>query len=376
MNYDLARLGAQFEILGDFISAERHGSGHINDTFAATYESDGRPVRYVHQRINHEVFKDPPALMDNVARVTAHIRDKLRAAGADQIERRVLTLVPARRSARCGDPTYHRDADGNYWRTYLFVENATTYDVVPSVDHAFEAARAIGNFQRQLADLPGPRLAETIPDFRNTPKRFAALQLAIARDVCNRAASCATEIALVERNETMLATLLDLQAKGEIPERVTHNDTKLNNVMFDDETSEGICVVDLDTVMPGLAPWDFGDMVRTGTAAAKEDEQDLSKVILQMPMFEALARGYLESAGAFLNRREQEHLVFAGGLMTLEIAMRFLTDYLSGDTYFRIHREDHNLDRCRRQLKMFEEIQAHADEMNMIVERTAESVSD
>ncbi len=207
-----------------------------------------------------------------------------------------------------------------------------------------------------LVDLPGPRLAETIPNFHNTPLRFGALGSAIKADVCNRCTLAKKEIDFIDKQAPMLNMFLKLQTQGELPERVIHNDTKVNNVLIDMETSEAICVIDLDTVMSGLVPYDFGDMVRTATSSAREDERELSKVILQVPMFEALVRGYLASAGEFLNQTEKDCLVFSGRLITLEMAIRFLTDYFAGDSYFKVQREGHNLDRCRTQLKLFEEL--------------------
>jgi aminoglycoside phosphotransferase (APT) family kinase protein len=269
-----------------------------------------------------------------------------------------LTLVPARDGL-----VYHLDQDGNYWRAYLFIERALTYDAVESPGQAFEAAKAYGRFQKLLADLPGPRLHDTIPDFHNTAKRFAALETAVARDVANRAKFAQREIDFARAREP-IATLL---SGANLPERVTHNDTKFNNVMLDVATGEGVCVIDLDTVMTGLVPYDFGDMVRTTTSPAKEDERDLSRVKMQFPMFEALARGYLTTAD-FLTKAEKQHLAVAGKLITFEIGLRFLTDYLAGDNYFKIHREGHNLDRCRTQFKLVESIEEQEETMNELIE--------
>jgi len=235
---------------------------------------------------------------------------------------------------------------------------------VESAGQAFQAARAFGQFQKWLADLPAPRLHDTIPDFHHTPKRFAALEKAIAADAANRAKLAQPEIEFALRHREMCGVLL---AAG-LPERVTHNDTKFNNVMLDDATGQGICVIDLDTVMPGLALYDFGDMVRTTTSPAKEDERDLSKVTMQFPMFEALARGYLSTAADCLTSAEKKFLPFSGKLITFEIGIRFLTDFLAGDVYFKVHREGHNLDRCRTQFKLVESIEQQEPEMNRLVE--------
>jgi len=354
MKHNLDAIVRNFQILGEFKEAGPYGSGHINDTYCVVFSQGGAAVRYIFQRINHLIFKNPVALMDNIWRVTGHLQCKLER---DQ-SRRALTLI----LARDGKP-YYRDSDGNTWRAYIFVEKAKTFDAVESPKQAFEAARAFGQFQCLLADLPAPRLHETIPDFHHTPKRFAALERAIEADVCNLAVLAKPEIDFVLRRKDLVSVLLD----ASLPERVTHNDTKFNNVMLDDATGEGICVIDLDTVMPGLALYDFGDMVRTTTSPAREDERDLSLVRMQFPMFEALVRGYLSASGDVLTKAEKQHLAFSGKLITLEIGIRFLTDLLMGDTYFKIHREQHNLDRCRTQLKLVESIEQQEDSMNRLV---------
>jgi len=363
VKHDIQEIWGHFEIPGTFVSAEPYGTGHINDTYAAVVDEDGQRVRYIHQRINHDVFKDPASLMDNISRVTRHQRRKLARAGVPSPERRALTLVPARDGA-----SHHVDGDGNTWRTYLFIEKARTHDFTETPNQAVAAAKAFGEFQKQLVDLPGDRLHETIPDFHHTPRRFEALEEAIASDACNRARDAVTEIDFALRHKDMTATLIHMQEQGLIPERITHNDSKLNNVMLDDETDEGICVIDLDTVMPGLVLYDFGDMVRTATSPSAEDEKDLSKVHMQMSMFEALVRGYLESAGEFLNSAEKEHLVFSGKLITFEIGVRFLADFLSGDVYFKTHREGHNLERCRTQFKLVQSIVDQEEAMQRVVE--------
>jgi hypothetical protein len=355
--HDVRAVARQFPLRGEFISAAPYGSGHINDTYCVVYDQGGARGRYILQRINHLVFKNPPALMENVQRVTAHLGQK--AAGQSDASRRVLTLIPA----LDGRPHYG-DAQGNFWRVYTFIEKARTFDAVESTQQAFQAAKAFGQFQKLLADLPAPRLHDTIPDFHHTPKRFAALEKAIGADAANRAQLAKPEIEFALHRKADTSILLD----ATLPERVTHNDTKFNNVMLDDATGEGICVIDLDTVMPGLALYDFGDMVRTATSPAREDERDLSKVTMQLPMFEALARGYLASAAELLTPAEKKFLPFSGKLITLEIGLRFLTDYLSGDTYFKVHREGHNLDRCRTQFKLVESIEQQEAAMNKLVE--------
>jgi Ser/Thr protein kinase RdoA (MazF antagonist) len=297
-------------------------------------------------------------------RVTSHLRRRLLDEGANDITRKAVTVVPT----RDGQPFY-RDGTGEYWRTFVFVERTQTFEAVQAPHQAFEAGRAFGRFQQLLTDLPGKRLHETIPHFHHTRKRFTALQAAIKEDRHSRAQTAAAEIDFALRHESLVDVLLRALQRGELPERVTHNDTKFNNVMLDWETGEALCVVDLDTVMPGLVLYDFGDMVRTTTSPTLEDELDLAKVQMQMPMFEALTRGYLSTARAFLTPAETAQLVFAGKLITFTIGIRFLTDFLSGDTYFRVHRPNHNLDRCRTQFKLVESIERQEEAMQALVDR-------
>jgi hypothetical protein len=355
--HDIRAVARQFHIAGEFLSAQPYGTGHINDTYCALFNQGGTQVRYLFQRINHQVFKQPLALMENVERVTSHLAGKA-AAGPDP-SRRVLTLIPARSGAG-----YFTDSAGEVWRCYIFIEGARGYDAVETPQQAEAAARAFGQFQKLLSDLPAPRLHDTIQDFHHTPKRFTALEQAIALDAANRASLAKPEIAFALRHKAMCGTLLG----AGLPERVTHNDTKFNNVLLDDATGEGMCVIDLDTVMPGLALYDFGDMVRTATSPTKEDECNLALVRMQFPMFKALARGYLSSAGEFLTPAEKSFLPFAGKLITFEIGIRFLTDFLTGDNYFKVHRNGHNLDRCRTQFKLVESIEEQEEAMNKLVE--------
>ncbi len=358
--FDLVRVSASFAIPGDFVAAARYGSGHINDSFALTFSQAGAPVRYLLQRINSAVFKDPAAVMDNIGRVTAHLRRKL--AGLPDASRRALALVPGRDGA-----VKVVDSGGNTWRCYLFIEGASSYDIITHVDQARKAAAAFGAFQGQLIDLPGGRLRETIPDFHHTVRRFEALERAVAADRVGRVRFCRPEIDFALSSHALAASLLDRQAAGLLPERITHNDTKISNVMLDDATGEGICVVDLDTVMPGLALYDFGDMVRTATSPTAEDEQVLSRVSLRMPYFEALVEGYLTTAGAFLNPTERACLALSGQVITFEIGLRFLTDYLEGDVYYKVSNKSHNLHRCRTQFTLTADIGAKLGAMDAVV---------
>jgi hypothetical protein len=360
----LQEISKQFQIYGEILHAETCKIGHINETYSATYDQGGMRVRYIHQKINKRVFRNPPAVMRNLARVSAHLRRKLEDRQLPHITRRCVTVVPTRK----GD-SYYVDKAGEFWRTFVFIEGVQTLEAVQSPTQAYQAGRAFGEFQNLLVDLPGERLHETIPNFHNTRKRFSALLDAIKKDHVNRVQLAQPEIEFALKHEKIVDVILNAMAKGRIPERITHNDTKFNNVMLDVVTGEAMCVVDLDTVMPGCALYDFGDMVRTTTSPTLEDEQDLSKIKMHMPIFEQLAEGYLATAGEFLTKAERSLLAFSGKLITFEIGIRFLTDYLSGDNYFRIHRPGHNLDRCRTQFKLVESIEQQADAMQKLVDK-------
>jgi len=359
----LQEISKKFQIYGEILHAEACKIGHINETYTATYDQGGTRVRYIHQKINQHVFTNPDAVMDNLLRVTTRLREKLVAANVRDVTRRAITLVPTRQGH-----SFYRHGGGDVWRTFVFIEGVQTYEAVQSPAQAYQAGHAFGYFQQLLSDLGGKRLQETIPNFHNTRLRFGTLQKAIEEDHCNRAILAKSEIAFALKQEPIVDVLLNALARGELPERATHNDTKFNNVMLDVVTGKAMCVVDLDTVMPGLVLYDFGDMVRTATSPTVEDELDLSKVEVQMPMFEALAQGYLEAAGSFLTPAEKSYLAFSGKLITYTIGIRFLTDFLNGDTYFRVHRPNHNLDRCRTQFKLVESIARQEEVMQKLVD--------
>jgi hypothetical protein len=361
-SFNIPEVAAQFALAGELVQHEPCGNGLINDTYSVHFNQGGTPVRYVIQRINHHVFKHPELVMDNIIRVTQHITKKLQAAGAEEIVRKVLTLIPTRNGK-----LWYEDAAGNTWRCYIFIEGAEAHSHVDSPDLAEEAARAFGEFQSMVVDLEGPRLADTIPHFHHTRSRFDAFLAALQSDAAGRAQLIPTEIEWVLSREDTVDVLLDLQSRGELPERITHNDTKINNVMIDIATGQGICVMDLDTVMPGLVLYDFGDLVRATTISTAEDSLELENVTMRMPMFQALVRGYLSSARSFLTQREVDYLAFSGKLITLETAIRFLTDYLNGDTYFKTKRPDHNLDRFRVQARMVESIESQEPAMQEYV---------
>ena len=352
----LGEIAREFTVEGEFIQALPFGGGHINETFCATFNLAGTTLRCILQRINHNVFRNPESLMENIERVTRHLSAQL-TAEPDR-DRRALTLIPD----RAGRVLYV-DPAGNYWRAWRFIEGARTFDAVQSAQQAYEGARAFGRFLEMLADLPAPRLHDTIPGFHFTPGRLAALEDAVVRDSAGRVQSAGPEIAFALARKSMAGALVN----SGLPERVTHNDTKINNVLLDDQTGEGICVIDLDTVMPGFAAYDFGDLVRSATCPAAEDERDLSKVTMRFDLFEALARGFLNGAGALLTRAEKDSLVLGGNLITFTMGIRFLTDYLNGDTYYKVHRANHNLDRCRTQFKLLESIEAQESRMEQFI---------
>ena len=343
------------------VSCERYGSGHINDTFLVINKEGDAEKKYILQRMNHEIFKDVDGLMNNVSGVTAYLRDIIIKEGGDP-ERETLNLVPD-----VNGDFHHVDSIGSHWRVYLFISDATTYNQVEKIEDFYQSAKAFGHFQNLLAGYPVEKLVETIPAFHDTPKRFETFLKAVEEDVCGRAASVQEEIAFVMDRKDELGAVMDLQRAGKMPYRVTHNDTKINNIMIDDNTGEAVCVIDLDTIMPGASVFDYGDSIRFGANTAAEDETDLSKVTLSLELFEAYTKGFLEGCAGKLTDVEVKMLPMGAKLMTFECGMRFLTDYLQGDTYFKIHREGHNLDRCRCQFALVKDMEAKWDEMAKIV---------
>lgn len=337
--------------LGQFLAAEPWGNGHINDSYRVQYSTGGAVVSGLLQRINHHIFTNPQALMENVQRVTDHISAKCTGHA-------LLLQRTAEGAALFIDPA------GNYWRSFNFIPDVISYEKVTNPAQAYQVGVAFGEFQREVADLPAPRLNETIPNFHHGPTRFAALEQAITRDTAARVASAQAEIDFSLARKPLTEVLLN----AHLPERITHNDCKLNNVLLHQQSGESVCVVDLDTVMPGLLAYDFGDMVRTATCAAAEDETDLSLIHMEMDIFAGLARGYLKSTAGFMTRDEKELLVTGGRFITFLIGVRFLTDYLSGDTYFKINHPRHNLDRCRTQFRLVASIEEQQAEMERIIQ--------
>ena len=349
---EIKKIADQFAFTGELISCAPCGSGHINGTYMLRYRiGEMGSIKVILQKINREIFQKPEELMENIAGVTGHLKKKVIEKGGD-LEREVLNLIPTKEGK-----AYLTDENGECWRAYIFITDAVSYDLVEKPEDFYESAVAFGKFQEMLADYPAETLHETIKDFHDTKKRFQTLKNAIEKDSCHRAASVKEEIAFAFQHEYLANVFGELLAKGEVPLRVTHNDTKLNNVMIDLETGRGICVVDLDTVMPGLAMNDFGDSIRFGASTAAEDEKDLSKVSCSMELFDLYAKGYIEGCAGRLTRKEIELMPMGAKTMTFECGMRFLTDYLQGDTYFKVHREGHNLDRCRTQFKLVEDME-------------------
>jgi hypothetical protein len=298
--------------------------------------------------------------MCNIKAVTRHLRQKILAAGGDP-QRETLTLIPTR-----DENSYFRTEEGDYWRGYIFINNARTYECVENIDHVYHAAKAFGNFQKLLSDYPPGELIETIPNFHNTRKRFETFLEVLEKDECDRAGSARPEIEFVLSRKSDVSVLVDKLEKGELPERITHNDTKFNNVLIDDATGKGVCVIDLDTVMPGLALYDYGDAIRSLANTAAEDERDLSLVNFDLRIFDYFTRGYMDSIGEVLTPQEAAYLSFSAILMTFECGMRFLTDHLQGDQYFKIHRSGQNLDRCRTQFKLVADMENRLEEMERI----------
>jgi Ser/Thr protein kinase RdoA (MazF antagonist) len=347
---------SHFPLDGNVTACERYGCGHINETYLVVTD---RQHRYILQKINHHIFKDVPGLMHNIASVTEYLRQSI----ADP--RRVLTLVFTHDGS-----SFVAHEDGSFWRLYEFVEGSICLQAPETPDDFYQSAVAFGTFQQQLKDFPAATLNETIPNFHNTVDRYRIFHQVLEADVMGRAAEVQEEIAFVLAREEEAGTLVRMLQAGELPLRVTHNDTKLNNVMLDDQTRTPLCVIDLDTVMPGLSAYDFGDSIRFGAATAAEDEQDLSKMVMDLERFRSFTKGFLQACPN-LTENEKKMLPMGAKLMTLECGVRFLTDYLDGDHYFAIHREKQNLDRCRTQFKLVADMEEKFPIMHEIVKECA-----
>lgn len=353
-----------FDLGGCVIKSIPFGNGHINDTYLLTVKTnDETNHRVILQKMNKTVFTKPQELMENIVNVTSFLRQKIIEDKGDP-ERETLNVVLTK-----DQKPYFIDSSGEYWRCFRYIENATSYDLVQDPQDFYQSALAFGRFQYLLADYPAATLHETIIGFHDTKARFAAFKKAVEMDICQRVDKVKKEIDFVLAHEHLAHVFGDLLAQGKLPLRVTHNDTKLNNVMLDDKTHQGLCVIDLDTVMPGLAMNDFDDSIRFGASTALEDEQDLDKVWCDMELFELYVQGFIEGCNGKLTKREIELLPMGALVMTYECGMRFLTDYLQGDIYFKTHRQDHNLDRCRTQFKLIEDMENKWQQMNDIVKK-------
>ena len=365
----ISELLGNFKFSGELKNVTQLHDGHINNTYIFEFcEESGHENKYLVQELNTYVFKNPDLLMQNVVGVTKHMQNKVTQNGGD-IERECLTVFFTN-----DDKPYYTDSEGRCWRCYNYVYNAHSCQKIENSEVFFNAAKAFGKFQEMLADYPIESLYETIPNFHNTVSRFADFKAAVESNLSGRADEARSEIDFALAREKDCRVLVDMLNEGKLPLRVTHNDTKLNNVMFDNETNEGICVVDLDTVMPGLSLYDFGDSIRFGANTAAEDEKDVSKVSLSLELFEAYTLGYLSSAGESLTKDEINQLAYSSKLMTLECGMRFLGDFINGDVYFKTEYPEHNLVRCRTQFALVADIEKKLPEMQKIVDNCCEKL--
>jgi len=353
---------SHFKVNFEFISAKAFGSGHINDTYIVK-DADDSAAGYLLQKINHHIFKDVYELIRNIWLVTNHLRAKYKALGYDEVEKRVLRLIPCTN----GD-FFYKDEEGNYWRMYCYLEGTKTYDVVSTEKQAYEGGKAFGRFQSLLSDLPAKLLSATIPDFLNMEKRLEAFENAVSTDLKQRVAAVGEQIRFIrERAEQMCYFQRTENTEG-LPVRITHNDTKFNNVLLD-QNDEAQCVIDLDTAMPGYVAYDFGDAIRSIINTAAEDEKDLDKISLNISLFTAYTEGYLAEAISFITPKEIDSLMKGVMLLPYMQAVRFLTDYLEGDQYYKIHAEDHNLQRTNAQVQLVLKLEESEEELASIIEQ-------
>ncbi len=361
MDPDLKQITAKFQINGTVQSVVPYGSGHINDTYKVTLKHQTK-TELILQRINHFVFKEPDKLMQNVKRVTEHIKKKIEAAGTND-QTRYLYFI----DTRDGRPCY-KDCNNNYWRLCNFISNTVSYDLVTDSRVASAGGKLFGNFQNMLTDLKGATLHETIPDFHNVAHRLQQFRTAVSNDPLKRCSEIKAEIDFVEKRSAEMMQIIELGQKRLLPVRITHNDAKFNNILFDAETGKALCIIDLDTVMPGYILYDFGDAIRTAANTGAEDDTDLGRVGINMKLFKAFTSGYLSTARQFITKTELNYLAFAAKLFAYIIGLRFLTDYINGDKYFKTAHRGHNLQRTRAQFKLLSSMEANFNEMNAIVQ--------
>ncbi len=354
-------LANHFGIEGELIDFSVYTDGHINSTYRAAFEKGDCTDRYIVQGINTHVFKNPDELMENIVNVTKYLKEKIEATGGDS-SRQCLEFLQA------DTGKYYLCHNEKCWRVYRYIDKSYTLNYIKNRSFFESAGKAFGRFQRNLSGYPMETLHETIKDFHNTPKRVEALEESVAADVNGRVKEVEKEIKFVLDRKEDAKVLLELYKEGLIPLRVTHNDTKLNNVLFDEDTNKAICIIDLDTIMPGFSLYDFGDAIRYGGNTTKEDDRNLDNVNISIELFRSYARGFLSTCAKALTKAEVDHLAFSAKLMTYECGVRFLKDYLDGDVYFRTEYPEHNLVRARNQFKLVEEIENNLDRMNRIVE--------
>lgn len=354
----------EFAFEGRYLDGEELHSGNINNTYHLIYGTrDGAQHHYTLQQINSYAFRDPAAVMRNIEMISTHMRSALEEKGVNP-DRRMLEIIPTRKGE-----TMLATGNGGFWRAYKYIENATAYNQVTKPEHFFETGRAFGEFQRLLMDFPAEKLNETIPNFHNTQRRFYTFVASIAEDKVGRVKELEDEIEFFFERRKMMSEIVRKLEAGDLPIRVTHNDTKINNVMIDNETDKAICVIDLDTVMPGSALYDYGDAIRSGANTAAEDEPDTDKIALDLNLFEQFTRGFLSEVHDILTDEEIRLMPLSIKVITCELAMRFLTDYIDGDLYFKVHSPDHNLIRARAQMKLLTDIEDKYDELNEMVQK-------
>ncbi len=353
-----------FDIKGDFVEYKQNTNGHVNSTFILKFNENGEIRKYVLQMISTDIFKNPEGLMSNIVGVTNHIRKKNEEMNTPWVDRCTLTFLPTTQGKY-----YYIDENNNCWRVYKFIDDVYTCNIIDNAEVFCNAGKSFGEFQNLLADYDIDSLYDTIENFHNTVSRFADFKKAVDDNLSGRLDNVKEEVAFAVAREKDTHVLVNLIAEGKLPLRVTHNDTKLNNILFDNETDKGICIIDLDTVMPGLSLYDFGDSIRFGANTAAEDEKDVSKVSLDLNLYEAYVKGYLSSAKDALTDLEKEMLPFGAKIMTYECGIRFLMDYLNGDKYFHTDYDDHNLIRARTQFALVADMEKKMDKMQEITKK-------
>ena len=346
---------------GHIVEVSPFGGGHINDTFLVKTSNEGKEEKYILQRINHEIFTNVEKLMENYCSVCDYLKEVVKVRGGNPL-RETITVVNTKDGG-----SFLKDSNGNYWRGILFIDNSITTEVIESKEDLYKTGKAFGDFQNMLSAYNAEVLYESIPNFHNTKERFKAFLEALEKDVAGRRVEVESEINFILKREEDTAVLVDMLEDGQLPLRVTHNDTKIGNILLDKDTKEGVCVIDLDTVMPGSSLYDFGDAIRSGATYAAEDEKNLEKVYIDLELFEAFTKGFIEGAGEVLIEKEKEMLPMGAKVIILEQGIRFLTDYLNGDVYYKVSYDNQNLYRTRTQLKLVEDMEKKWDEINNIV---------